>query len=500
MAKVAVIGGGLGGLSAAVHLACDGHDVTLFEKNAMLGGKASRYESQGFSFDTGPSLLTMSDVIEDLFARAGEKLSDHVSLTRLDLQCRYLFRDGRVIDFHDDEARTIESIAAAEPADAPRFRDFVQKTGRMYDVVGRPFLEHPYDGFASFSRVVTGNPLEAMKWGALQGMLGDISRRSLSSERLRWIVHRYATYAGGGPARTPASFATIVHVETKGGAFYPRGGIYALVEAVAGLARRVGVKIETGADVERIEVQRGAVTGLRVGGETRPCDAVVSNADPVFVAEKLLDQASARTAGLDGHIKQELGLSGFVLMMGVKGRLENLAHHTVLFPARYDPEFADLFDRDRMPEEPTVYLCVPSRSDPTRAPEGCESVFAMINAPANAHRVDWEALKPVAVERIKKAIEFAVPDLRARIVTEHVRGPGELKSMFHAPGGSIYGVSPHGRLSPFHRPLARSKLKGLYFSGGGTHPGGGIPLVVRSGKFAAQLVAQDLGAPRSRAA
>jgi phytoene desaturase len=442
----------------------------------------------------------MPEVLEALFARAGERLADHVALTRLDLQCRYLFRDGRVVDFHDDEARTLESIAACEPADAPRFRELVQKTGRMYEVVGRPFLEHPYDGFSAFSRVVTGNPLEAMKWGALQGMLGDIARRSLKSERLRWIVHRYATYAGGGPARTPASFATIVHVETKGGAFYPRGGIYALVEAVAGLARRVGVKIETGADVERIEAQGGAVTGLRVGGASRRFDAVVSNADPVFVAERLLDPASARAAGLQAHVKQGLGLSGFVLMLGVKGRLEHLAHHTVLFPPRYDPEFADLFDRDRMPEEPTVYLCIPSRTDPTRAPDGCESVFAMINAPANAHRVDWAALAPVAVERIKKAIEYAVPGLRARIVAEHVRGPGDLLSMFHAPGGSIYGVSPHGRLSPFHRPLARSKLKGLYFSGGGTHPGGGIPLVVRSGQFAAQLLAQDLGAPGARAA
>jgi phytoene desaturase len=347
---------------------------------------------------------------------------------------------------------------------------------------------------------VTGNPLEAMKWGALQGMLGDIARRSLSSERLRWIIHRYATYAGGGPARTPASFATIVHVETKGGAFYPHGGIYGLVGALAGLARRVGVTIETGADVERVEVQRGVVTGLRVGGATRPFDAVVSNADPVFVAQKLLDPAAARASGLDAHVKQELGLSGFVLMLGVKGRLDHLAHHTVLFPTRYDPEFADLFERDRMPEEPTVYLCIPSRTDATRAPEGCESVFAMINAPANAHRVDWKALEPVAAERIKKALEYAIPDLRSRIVTEHARGPGELRSMFHAPGGSIYGVSPHGRLSPFHRPLARSKLKGLYFSGGGTHPGGGIPLVVRSGKFAAELVAQDLGAPRARAA
>jgi phytoene desaturase len=220
---------------------------------------------------------------------------------------------------------------------------------------------------------------------------------------------------------------------------------------------------------------------------------VVSNADPVTVAERLLTPDVARRSGLARHTKQELALSGFVLLMGVRGRLDHLGHHTILFPKDYDAEFVDLFEKDRMPEDPTVYLCIPSRSDPTRAPAGDESVYAMINAPANAHRVDWEALTPVAVERIKRRIERVVPDLRGRIVCERVVGPQHLHARFLAPGGSIYGVTPHGFFSPFHRPMPRSKIGGLYFAGGGTQPGGGIPLVIRSGRFAAELLAKDLG-------
>jgi phytoene desaturase len=499
MAEVAVVGAGLGGLSAAIHLATSGHRVTLFERTGALGGKAARLESNGFSWDTGPSLLTMPEVVDELFAAAGERRADAIELLRLPLQCRYLFPDGKAIDLVDDLDETVASVEKAGSGEGERWRGLVGLTRQMNETIGRPFLDHPFDGWGSFAKLFLGAPVASLRFGLLQGSLESLAGRRLRSEAMRWILHRYATYAGGGPKRTPSSFATIVEVETRGGAFYPQGGIGALVEAIGGLARRAGVTLVTGADVQRLVVEAGVVKGLVVDGTERRFDAVVSNADPVTVGERLLTVDEAKQAGLTRHQTQELGLSGFVLLLGVRGRLDSLAHHTVVFPEGYDDEFADLFDRDRMPERPTVYLCVPSRTDPTRAPSGDESLFAMINAPANAHRADWEALRPVAIERIKRAIERVVPDLRDRIVCESSVGPGELRSRFGAPGGSIYGVSPHGRLSPFHRPRARSKLGGLYFAGGGTHPGGGIPLVLRSGKFAAQLAATDLERGLTRA-
>jgi len=501
MLDVAVVGAGLGGLSAAVHLAAAGHRVTLLEKGDAPGGKASRVDVDGYSFDTGPSLVTMPEVLEDLFAAAGERRADHLPMERLPLQCRYFFPDGARIDFLDDRAATLAQIARHEPEDVRRWERLLDDTARMYEVVGRPFLEHPYEGFGSFGRVVTGDPLEALKWGALQGMLGDMARKSLRSERMRWVMHRFATYAGGGPDRTPASFATIVHVETAGGAWYPQGGIYGLVRAVEALALRQGVRIEYGTPVEQLLVSGSRISGLVAGGRERRFDVVVCNADPVYAAEKLLEPAVVRRAGLDGHRKQELGLSGFVLLLGVRGRLDQLAHHNVAFPPQYAPEFDDLFRQQRMPQQPTVYLCVPSRTDASRAPAGCESVFVLVNAPATAHRDDWEALRPAAVERTKAALRRIIPDLDARIAVERTLTPQDLLVRYNAPGGSIYGVSPHGRLSPFHRPQARVRdVQGLYFAGGGTHPGGGIPLVIRSGRFAAQMVAQDYGHAAGRRA
>jgi phytoene desaturase len=496
--EVAVIGAGLGGLSAAVHLAAAGHRVTLFEKNAAPGGKAARFEARGYSFDTGPSLLTMPHVVDELFAAAGDERGKHLEFLRLPLQCRYLFDDGAGLDLLDDRAETLRRIAALEPSDAPRFGALLETARQIYEVTGVPFLERPYEGFVQFGKTIAGRSMAALKWGLLQGTLGDVARRSLGSERLRWIVERYATYSGGGPGASPAAFAMILHLESAEGAWYPRGGIGALVREIAALAQRTGVTFVPGADVERIVIRDGAARGVVVNGAETAFDAVVSNADPVFVGQRLLDPASAKRAGLDKHARQELGLSGAVLLLGVRGRLDQLAHHTVLFPKTYPLEFRDLFAREQAPEDPTVYLCIPSRTDPTRAPEGCESVFAMINAPATSGRVDWTAQAPELRERILRRIEkAAIPDVRARIEVESFVGPDELRGRYHAPGGSIYGVSPHGRLSPFHRPMPRAKnLAGLYFAGGGTQPGGGVPLVIRSGRFAAQLLAADLASGR----
>lgn len=240
------------------------------------------------------------------------------------------------------------------------------------------------------------------------------------------------------------------------------------------------------------------MVGVREHGRLDRFDAVVSNADPVFVADRLLEPSAARRSGLRKHLRQDLSLSAVVVMLGVKGRLDHLAHHNVMFPKHYPEEFRDLFDREEPPEDPTIYLCIPSRTEAGRAPDGCESVFALINAPATSGRADWQAKRPVIQERIKAALERRlIPDLRSRIEVEEWVGPDELRGRFNAPGGTIYGVTPHGRFSPFHRPMPRAPgLRGLYFAGGGTHPGAGIPLVVRSGQFAAELIERDLAAGR----
>jgi phytoene desaturase len=495
--QVAVVGGGLGGLSAAIHLAARGHRVTLFERSDMLGGKASLYEREGYSFDTGPSLVTMPSVLNETFAVAGLDRARELPLTRLETQCRYVFPDRRVLDICDDGDVTLKNIAAFAPGEEQRFADCLRHSARTYDAVGRPFLEAPLSGLGGAARTFASHPLEALRYGAMQGSLGDTARRSFKAEPLRWILERYATYAGGGPDRTPAAYSMILHLETAEGAWYPQGGIHSIVRALGRAASWLGVEVHLEAPVEQVESSNGAIRGLRVNGESTRFDAVVCNADPVTVARRLLTPQDARRSGLDKHTKQELGLSGAVLLLGVRGRLEHLAHHNVVFPKVYAEEFRDLFGRQRPPQEPTVYLCIPSRTETSRAPEGCESVFCMINAPAMAEGMSLSAQRAEIADRIKAAVERVIPDLRSRIELEHFIGPDELKTRFDAPGGSIYGVTAHGRLSPFHRPMQRvDALSGLYFAGGGTQPGGGIPLVLRSGRFASELLQEDFSAGR----
>lgn len=495
MAKVAVIGAGLGGLSAAIHLAARGHEAVVFERTEAPGGKAGRHETRGYTFDTGPSLVTMPEVLDELFAVAGADRREALPLTRLDPQCRYFFDDGTRFDLADDRARAVSAIEAFAPGEGQRFERTLDFAKKLYDASGAAYLDHPYEGFPSFGRRLGTKGL-AMLPALRAGSLENASETLLRDERLRWLLQRFATYSGGGPRRSPAALAMVLHVEHAGGAYYPNGGISAIPEALTALARSRKVAFRFSQGVERLVVNGRRVTGLETS-RTEHFDAVIANADPVTVATRLLSPEESTRAGLAELARAELGMSGVVLMLGVRGRLPQLAHHNVLFPSRYEDEFTDVFEKQQAPEEPTVYLCVPSRTDATRAPEGCESVFCMINAPATSGRDDWKSRREQLAERIKTRIERLVPDLRSRIEVEELIDPDHFAGRYLAPGGSIYGVTPHGRLSPFHRPLARvDRLPGLYFAGGGTHPGGGIPLVLRSGRFAVDLLEADLAAGR----
>lgn len=491
MAKVGIVGAGLGGLAAAIHLATRGHQAILFERNRTPGGKAGRFEKDGYSFDTGPSLVTMPEVLDELFAAAGESREAVLPLSRLDPQCRYFFDDGSTVDIDDDPERVIAAIDALSPGEGVRFRHALGVARKLYDASGPAYLEHPFEGFGTFARRLNTKGL-GMLPALRAGTLENASRLWLKDERVRWFMQRFATYAGGGPGRSPAALAMVMHVELAGGAYYPDGGIYVISEALLALARRVGVDVRFDEGIEKILVRDGRIFGLETVGGTESFDAVVANADPVTVATRLLAPEESKAAGLASLEKAELGMSGIVLMLGVRGRLPTLSHHNVLFPSRYEREFKDIFEKETAPEEPTVYLCIPSRTDPSRAPPGCESVFCMINAPATGGNGVWEARRSALVERIKRRVERLIPDLRNRIALEKLIDPDDIAARDLAPGGSIYGVTSHGRLSPFHRPLARvEKLPGLYFAGGGTHPGGGIPLVLRSGKFAVDLLERD---------
>ncbi|HEU4327907.1 MAG TPA: phytoene desaturase family protein [Roseiflexaceae bacterium] len=481
-----IVGGGLGGLAAAIHLAAAGQRVTLLEKNERLGGKAGLVSAAGYRFDTGPSLMTMPWILRGLYQAAGARLEDDLTLVPLESTCRYRWADGTCFEAYQILPLLMQEIARLEPRDVDGFLRFLAYTRRIYEAVAEPFLLNPFDGL----RDLVNLRLLSDSWKIDSLRTVDAAVRSFfRSPYLRQVFNRYATYNGSSPYRAPATFNIIPYVEFVEGGWYVRGGMYELVRALERLARRVGVDIHTGAEVEQIELAGGAARGVRlVGGERLAAGAVVVNADPRYAYARLLPPGAA--AGRIGRL--EPSCSGFVLLLGVDRRYDSLGHHNIFFSQDYPREFAAIFDRRVPPPDPTVYVCATSQTDPALAPPGHMNLFVLVNAPATG-RVNWSREgRPYRDLVLAKLARMGLGDLEQHIAFEQIITPDDLEARYNAPGGAIYGLASNNPWSAFLRPPLRARdARQLYFVGGGTHPGGGIPLVLLSGRAVAQRVLAD---------
>ncbi|MEJ7617573.1 MAG: phytoene desaturase family protein [Pyrinomonadaceae bacterium] len=485
--SVIIVGAGLGGLSAAIHLASRGVKVCVLEKNERVGGKVNIVCAAGYSFDTGASLLTMRHVLEDLFRAADRRLEDYLQLTALDIICRYRWSDGATLDASTDWAETERGIARIAPADARNFRRFLDDSRRKYEVAARTFLAHSLNDLPQLLRPRYARDLAAISsWRTLDQHVG----RYFSSPRVRQLFNRFATYNGSSPYRVPATFALIPYVEFGLGAWYAQGGIYEIPRALRRLAIELGVVIVTCAEVEEILIEGGRARGVRLkGGETRRAEAVISNADAIETYRRLIPPASRRVYH-DGRIARvEPSCSGFVLLLGTRRRYEQLAHHNIFFSKDYAAEFRAIFDDLRPARDPTIYVCAASRTDATQAPPGHENLFVLVNAPATSSRTCWatetKAYRDLIIGKLES---FGLDGLSASIDFEMALAPDHFQETYGAFRGSIYGTSSNNWMSAFLRPPNKARdIDGLYFAGGATHPGGGMPLVLLSGRMAADL-------------
>ena len=490
--SVIVIGAGLGGLAAAIRLAARGVRVEILEKNATPGGKVNIHQADGYSFDTGASLLTMRHVVEELFESAGRHADDYIHIEPLDPICRYRWPDGATLNASTNLTRTEDEIRKLAPQDVDGFRRFLADARRKYEVAERTFLAHSLNGLPKLLRPRYARDLAVVSsWRTLSAHV----ERYFSSPHLRQLFNRFATYNGSSPYRSPAIFALIPYVEFGMGAWYVRGGMYELPRSLARLAAELGVSIHTNTEVEKIIVEGGRARGVKLaGGEERRCDAVVANSDAVETYRRLIAPEARQRSYTDRRLARiEPSLSGFVLLIGAKRRYENLAHHNIFFSRDYPAEFRTLFDELRPANDPTIYVCASSRTDHAQAPAGHENLFVLVNAPATSERVRW----PDEAARyrdliVDKLSEYGLADLSSMIDYEHVITPEDFRTKYGAYRGSIYGISSNNWTSAFLRPPNKARgIEGLYFAGGATHPGGGIPLVLLSGKMAAELVLND---------
>lgn len=508
MARVVVIGAGVGGLAAAARLAALGHAVQLHERAGTHGGKLAEYRRDGFTFDTGPSLLTMPQVFTDLFAATGGPAD--LELEPVDPVCGYRFADGTRVDLPFDPADVPAALdAALGPGTGAAWQGFHDRSARLWELVGEPVLHRPLRArdLARFSARLRDLRVVA-PWLTLR-RLGE---QLLPDPRLRMWLDRYATYSGSDPRRTPSVLSVTPYVEQRFGAWWIPGGLRRLGDALLERCVERGVAVHLGSEVAAITTAGRRVSGVRLaGGREVPADVVVSDADARAVYGSLLRGSVLRgplvrggslgggspraTAARAALRRAPASVAGFVVLLALDGARGAEPAHRVWFPADYDAEFDALFRRPAPVPDPTVYVHAPA--DPALAPPGAEAWFVLVNAPVHdpagtfdTSGVDWDApgLRERYADRVLDVLARRGADVRDRIRWREVRTPADLERAAAAPGGAIYGTASHGALAALLRPANRSPVPGLFLVGGSAHPGGGLPIVALSAKIVADLV------------
>lgn len=507
MKSISIIGSGLGGISAAIRLAHNGYDVTVYEKNEFPGGKAGSINFSGYRFDTGPSLLTMPFVIEELFSSVNENTADYIEFNKLENLCRYFYHDGTVLNAFSDLNKFDNEITSKTNESHSSLKKYLEYCRTIYELTSDIFLfsdlysPKTYTNLKAFKTLFKLNKIDPFR------TMNEANRAFFKDERLIQLFNRYATYNGSNPYKCPATLNIISHVEYSLGGYYLTGGMYSLTKAMYALAFKKGVKFKFNCPVEKIITAGKQVKGIVSGGKDILSDIVISNAD-VYQTYGLLLKHNSSTAA-KRYQKLEPSSSALVFYWGVNINSEKLDTHNILFSSDYKKEFNDLFDYKIIPADPTIYIYISSKFSPNDAPAGKENWFVMINAP-NTHlsphvrrRLSGNLEKTSPPERgrlrgdlnnirqkiLNKIKTFTGYDLSDKIDCEKILTPQEIEIRTGSFGGSIYGISSNSRNAAFLRQRNESKnYKGLYFTGGSAHPGGGIPLVILSGKICADKI------------
>lgn len=492
-ARVAVIGGGLGGMTAAILLARAGYSVDLFEKNSNVGGKLNVLREQGFSFDLGPSILTLPDIFRPVFEGDGRRLEDYVTLERLDPQWRNFFEDGTVVDLWQDEAKMREQLARLGNSAAEDFARFRRYSQLQYQIVERGYFEKGLDTFWDFVKFYGLRDGRGLDY--THTMSSGIASR-VRDPYLRAIFEYFIKYVGSSARDAPGFMNLMPTIQLDFGLWYVRGGLYELAKAFEKRMQETGVRVHLSHRVVEIVKQRERVTGITTetvdGARTHiESDYVISNMEVIPASEQLL-HASARE--LKKLRRFEPSCSGIVLHLGVDREYPQLAHHNFFYSKDQRRHFDRVFREYKLPDDPTIYLVAPSRTDSSQAPAGCENIKILphipyINKQHPYTREDYVELKDLCLRKLER---MGLTDLRKHIIVEDLWTPFDIQERYLSNCGSIYGVVSSMRKNfAFKAPKRSAQYRNLFFVGGSVNPGGGMPMVTLCGRHVARLVMEQ---------
>lgn len=485
--KIAIIGGGVGGVATAALLAKDGYQVHLFEKNKRLGGRANVLKVKGFSFDLGPSWYLMPDVFERFFAQFGKTAGDMLDLIPLTPQYRIYFSDGTKLDIPRDAKETRKLFESLEKGSGKKFDHYLAESEFKYHLGVENVLYKNVDSifdFFTWPLLKYGKKLHAFE--NIQSYVDSFFK----NEKLKQILQYPLVFLGGSPANTPALYSLMTHVDFNLGVYYPQGGFYKVVEAIVSLAKEHGVTFHTDAAVESIQTGDGNVQSIIVNGKKLQFDCVIANADFAHV-ESLFSDKEMKMYDQEYWQKKTLAPSAFLMYLGIKGSVQGLEHHNIYFGEDWMKHFEEIFDNPHWPQKPSMYINVPSVTDPSVAPKGHHNM--MILVPIAARLQENEAWKESYGDYILRYTEEQLGiSLKKKIVYKKIFSVSDFASTYNSLGGNALGGLTHTLMQtgPFRPPNKHKKLRNLFFVGANTVPGIGVPPALISAQLVRERIAK----------
>ncbi|MEM8851760.1 MAG: phytoene desaturase family protein [Pseudomonadota bacterium] len=494
--EVVVIGAGPGGLATAMLLRASGAKVTLLEKSDRVGGRTASFTQDGFTFDYGPTFYLYPEGLREIFAACGRSLDDEVELKQLDPMYRLQFDNGTTFDATPDVDRLTAEAAKISPEDAPNVHKYLTENTDKFSVF-KPILERPFNG-----------PLDLFKMDMLRAFPLFRPWLTVDQDLRRWFKHPdlrlafsfQSKYLGMSPFKCPSLFTIVAHVEYGFGVFHPVGGCNAIPNAMARVAQEMGVQIRLNEGAEEIEFDGRQAKAVRTAHDRIEADAVVVNGDFSSTIPKLIPNTKRKRWTDQKIAKKKFSCSTFMLYLGIEGRFDDMHHHTIFLSEDYLHNIQEI-DEGKAPQEPTIYVQNASVTDPTLAPEGHSTLYVLVPTGNLSGEEDWETLGPVYREKILDRLsKLSGHDIRPRIRTERMITPADWESQMGIYRGATFNLA-HNLGQMLHwRPRNRFEdVDGVYLTGGGTHPGSGLPTIFESAKIASKLAAEDLGLPEPSA-